>query len=53
MDALKEDHQLILLDARGHDESDQPHDPAAYDVAHRTSDVKAVLDSLNILSKVD
>lgn len=46
--ALKEDHQLILLDARGHGESDKPHDPAAYDVAHRTSDVLAVLDDLSI-----
>jgi pimeloyl-ACP methyl ester carboxylesterase len=48
VDTLKEDHQLILLDARGHGESDKPHDPAAYDVAHRTSDVQAVLDDLNI-----
>lgn len=46
--ALKEDHQLILLDARGHGESDKPHDPAAYDIAHRTSDVLAVLDDLSI-----
>jgi pimeloyl-ACP methyl ester carboxylesterase len=48
VDALKEDHQLILLDARGHGESDKPHDSAAYDVAHRTSDVVAVLDDLSI-----
>ena len=48
VDALKEDHQLILLDARGHGESDKPHDSAAYDVAHRTSDVEAVLDDLSI-----
>ena len=48
VDALKEDHQLILLDARGHGESDKPHDPAAYDVAYRISDVQAVLDDLNI-----
>jgi pimeloyl-ACP methyl ester carboxylesterase len=48
VDALKEDHQLILLDTRGHGESDKPHDPAAYDVAHRTSDVQAVMDDLRI-----
>ena len=48
VDALKEDHQLILLDARGHGESDKPHDPAAYDVAYRISDVQAVLDDLSI-----
>jgi pimeloyl-ACP methyl ester carboxylesterase len=28
-DAMKEDHRLILLDSRGHGESDKPHDPAA------------------------
>ena len=39
---------MILLDAREHGESDKPHDPAAYDVAHRTSDVLAVLDDLSI-----
>jgi pimeloyl-ACP methyl ester carboxylesterase len=48
VDALKEDHQLILLDARGHGESDKPHDPAAYDVTQRTLDVLAVLDDLSI-----
>jgi pimeloyl-ACP methyl ester carboxylesterase len=48
VDALKEDHQLILLDARGLGESDKPHDPAAYDVAHRTSDVQVVLEDLSI-----
>jgi pimeloyl-ACP methyl ester carboxylesterase len=46
--ALKGDHQLILFDARGHGESDKPHDPAAYDVTYRTSDILAVLDDLSI-----
>ncbi len=50
VDSLKEDHQLILLDARGHGKSDKPHDPAAYDIAHRSSDVLAVLDDLGIRS---
>jgi pimeloyl-ACP methyl ester carboxylesterase len=49
---LKEHHQLILLDARGHGESDKPHDPAAYDVAHRSWDVQAVLDDLSILKSL-
>jgi pimeloyl-ACP methyl ester carboxylesterase len=48
VDALKEDHQLILLDARGHGESDKPHDPAAYDLGFRALDVLAVLDHLSI-----
>jgi pimeloyl-ACP methyl ester carboxylesterase len=48
VEALKEDHQLILLDARGHGESDKPHDPAAYDLGVRALDVLAVLDDLSI-----
>ena len=30
IDALKDDYQLILMDARGHGKSDKPHDPAMY-----------------------
>jgi pimeloyl-ACP methyl ester carboxylesterase len=48
VDALKADHQLILLDARGHGQSDKPHDPKAYNLALRASDVLAVLDELGI-----
>jgi pimeloyl-ACP methyl ester carboxylesterase len=47
-DALKKDYQLILPDARGHGDSDKPHDPAAYDHRLRVSDVVAVLDDLGI-----
>ncbi|MGE9010621.1 alpha/beta fold hydrolase [Leptospira interrogans] len=46
VDALKDRHQVILIDARGHGKSDKPHDPAAYDLAVRASDVVAVLDDL-------
>lgn len=48
VDALNKDRQLILLDSRGHGESDKPHDPAAYDLALRALDVLAVLDDLSI-----
>jgi pimeloyl-ACP methyl ester carboxylesterase len=48
VDALKADHQVILPDSRGHGQSDKPHDPTAYDLALRTSDVLAVLDALGI-----
>jgi pimeloyl-ACP methyl ester carboxylesterase len=48
VDALKDDHQLVLIDSRGHGESDKPHDPTAYDLALRASDVLAVLDDLGI-----
>jgi pimeloyl-ACP methyl ester carboxylesterase len=47
-DALKADHQLILLDSRGHGQSDKPHDPEAYSLALRASDVLAVMDELGV-----
>ena len=45
---LSRDHQLILLDARGHGASDKPHNPEAYTLPLRVGDVTAVLDDLNI-----
>jgi len=48
VDALKADYQVILLDSRGHGQSDKPHDPRAYDLALRASDVLAVMDELGI-----
>lgn len=48
VEALREDYQLILVDARGHGSSDKPHDPSAYTLATRAGDVVAVLDDLNL-----
>ena len=48
VDALKADHQVILLNSRGHGQSDKPHDPEAYDLALRASDALAVLDELGV-----
>lgn len=48
VDALKSEYQLILVDARGHGESDKPHDPAAYALPLRVGDVVSVLDDLAI-----
>ena len=48
VDALKSEYQLILVDPRGHGQSDKPHDPAAYEMALRAGDVIAVLDDLGI-----
>ena len=45
---LKRRNRLVLIDARGHGASDKPHDPAAYEMALRVSDVTAVLDDLRI-----
>jgi pimeloyl-ACP methyl ester carboxylesterase len=48
VEALKNDRQLILVDARGHGRSDKLYDPAAYDLSLRAADVVAVLDDLNL-----
>ena len=48
VDALQGEYQLILIDPRGHGQSDKPHDSAAYDEAARVGDICAVLDDLGI-----
>jgi pimeloyl-ACP methyl ester carboxylesterase len=45
---LEDSYRLVLIDARGHGESDKPHDPAAYGRLNQASDVVAVLDDLGI-----
>jgi pimeloyl-ACP methyl ester carboxylesterase len=47
VDALRHDFRLILFDARGHGQSDKPHEPSAYGVK-MASDVLAVLDDVGI-----
>jgi pimeloyl-ACP methyl ester carboxylesterase len=46
--ALRQNYQLILIDARGHGQSDKLYDPQAYALQHRVEDVLAVLDALRI-----
>ena len=46
--ALEMDYHLILLDARGHGNSDKPHNPEAYDLKHRVGDIVAILDDQGI-----
>jgi len=48
VDALRRDHQLILIDARGHGASDKPHHTAAYTKQLQASDVVAVMDKQTI-----
>ena len=48
VDALKSDYKLLLIDARGHGDSDKLVDPAAYDQKLMASDVIAVLDAESI-----
>ena len=50
VEALKDRHRLVLIDARGHGQSDKPHDPASYDLSLRAADVVAVLDDLDVPS---
>lgn len=48
VDALKNEFQLILVDARGHGESDKPHNPEAYRIEEFAGDIIAVLDTLGL-----
>jgi pimeloyl-ACP methyl ester carboxylesterase len=48
VEALRDRHTVILIDARGHGQSDKPHDPKAYDLRLRAADVVAVLDDLRV-----
>jgi pimeloyl-ACP methyl ester carboxylesterase len=50
VEALRDNYELVLVDARGHGTSDKPHDPSAYTLAARVGDVIAVLDDLNCVS---
>ena len=46
--ALKDDYELILMDARGHGQSDKPHDHTDYAFDKRVADVVAILDHAGI-----
>jgi pimeloyl-ACP methyl ester carboxylesterase len=46
--ALKDHHQLLLVDARGHGASDKPHEPEAYSMEAMVSDLVAVMDAANV-----
>ncbi len=46
--ALRDHHRLVLIDARGHGESDRPRRPEAYAAEAYVRDVVAVLDALGI-----
>jgi pimeloyl-ACP methyl ester carboxylesterase len=46
--ALRSRYRLILVDARGHGDSDKPHDEESCTLDHRVADVTTVLDVLGI-----
>ncbi|MBW7864165.1 MAG: alpha/beta hydrolase [Candidatus Hydrogenedentes bacterium] len=45
--ALAKDHQVVLIDLRGHGKSDKPHGPAAYGV-NMSEDVVRLMDHLHL-----
>lgn len=45
---LSKEHQLILIDARGHGRSDKPHQPEDYKLKLFVNDTVAVLDELGV-----
>jgi pimeloyl-ACP methyl ester carboxylesterase len=50
--ALKPNYRLVLIDARGHGQSDKPHDPQSYTVEKVASDIVAVLDDLGMKTAI-
>ena len=48
VDALKLQYRLILVDARGHGDSEKPYDPTAYTLSRHVGDIVAVLDALSL-----
>ncbi len=53
VERLQDEFQLIMIEARGHGESDKPHDSSAYNLKLMTSDVLAVLDRLQPLRAME
>lgn len=47
-EALAPDYRLISIDARGHGQSDKPHEPAAYQPELLAGDILAVLDAAGV-----
>jgi pimeloyl-ACP methyl ester carboxylesterase len=48
VEALSRNFRLVLVDARGHGQSDRPHDPQSYRYERWVSDLVAVLDDAGI-----
>lgn len=48
VDALRQSHQVILIDARGHGKGAKPHERSAYRLQARLADIIAVLDALDV-----
>jgi pimeloyl-ACP methyl ester carboxylesterase len=46
--ALKPNYSVVLIDVRGHGQSDKPHDPPSYAPEKFASDIVAVLDDLGM-----
>src|SRR5215475_10599773 len=46
--SLRSNYRLILIDSRGHGQSDKPHAEVSYALDRRVADVTAVLDVLSV-----
>lgn len=48
VEALGSSYRLVMIDARGHGDSDKPYDPHAYRIPTLASDVLSVMDALEL-----
>ncbi len=48
VDQLTKHFRLVMLDVRGHGQSDKPHDPAMYTLEKRSADIICVLKALDM-----
>ncbi len=48
VNAFKNDYQMVLIDSRGHGQSDGPHDGESHGITRKVGDTLAVLDELGI-----
>ena len=48
VEALRDKHRLVLMDARGRGRSDKPHPPEEHSMKHYVGDVTAVLDAAGL-----
>ena len=48
VERLRDHYRLVLVDSRGHGESDRPPDRASYALPHRVADITAILDDAGI-----
>jgi pimeloyl-ACP methyl ester carboxylesterase len=53
VDALAGEHQVILVDCRGHGQSDKPHDPSLYGLDDMAGDVVLLPHLRKLMAEVE